>query len=303
MNAPLLFIGSTVADVVVRVPHLPVTGEDEHVLSQQTNLGGCACNAFLTARKAGDTPCVLFSPVGTGVWGDWVRKALADRGIVSAVPDVQEENGCCYCLVEETGERTFLSHHGTEYLFRRSWFDAVDLTDYAGVYLCGLEVEERTGDEVIAALEAQPPRRLYFAPGPRVCRIHPEKMARVLALHPVMHLNEQEAVAFTRAEDVAEAARIIRGVTENDVVITLGGDGAYVLCDGFEGVLPGYPATVQDTIGAGDSHIGALMAAEADGYPLHEAVRWANRISARVVQTSGVELEDAVWRRLWVERD
>ena len=39
-----LIIGSTVADVTVRLPHLPVTGEDVIVESQSMSLGGCAYN-------------------------------------------------------------------------------------------------------------------------------------------------------------------------------------------------------------------------------------------------------------------
>ena len=134
----LLFIGSACADVVIRVPQLPTTGGNPRVRSQHINLGGCACNAFLTARYLHTADCELLAPVGTGIWGDWVRAALAARGIVSGIPPVEEENGCCYCLVEDSGERTFLSHHGAEYRFRRSWFEGVDLSGADGVYVCGL---------------------------------------------------------------------------------------------------------------------------------------------------------------------
>ena len=291
----LLFIGSTVADVVVRIPFLPRTGEDLHVSAQHTSLGGCACNAFLAARRAGQAACTLFSPVGSGVWGDWVQGALEKRGIRTPIPRVQTPSGCCYCLVEDDGERTFLSHHGAEYLFEAAWFDAIDLRDYAGVYLCGLEVEETTGDVVISALESEAPRRLYFAPGPRICRIRPEKLARVMALHPVLHLNASEAAAFTGTEELARAAGLLHDITDNDVVITMGEKGALVL-DGMGcRVIPGVPAQVVDTIGAGDAHIGTIMAAEADGLPLGEAVQLANRVSAAVVSTAGAELPEEKW--------
>lgn len=298
----LLFIGSAVADVVVRIPHMPASGENERVSSQQTNLGGCACNAYLTARKAGQAECTLFAPIGSGVWGQWVARALADRGIQTAAPRVDAESGCCYCLVEDSGERTFLSEHGAEYLFQREWFDTIDLSSYDGVYICGLEIGERTGEDIISALEAAPPKRLYFAPGPLVCRIQPEKMARVMALQPVMHLNEGEALAFTGVNEVEVAASIIHRVTAADVVITLGERGAYVLSDGFEGELPSHPAPVLDTIGAGDSHIGALMAAVADGASMKEAAAWANMVSAQVVQTSGAELTDTMWAMLRTQK-
>ena len=91
----LLFIGSTVADVIIRTPRLPYTGDDVNITSQQVSLGGCAYNAFHTARITGLEECVLFSPVGTGIWGDWVRNALSQRGVTTAIPPVDAPNGCC----------------------------------------------------------------------------------------------------------------------------------------------------------------------------------------------------------------
>ena len=41
-----LVIGSTVADVIVRVNHLPRTGEDLDIDEQTLSLGGCAYNVY-----------------------------------------------------------------------------------------------------------------------------------------------------------------------------------------------------------------------------------------------------------------
>lgn len=285
----LLFIGSTVADVVVRLPALPESGDDLHVLHQQVTLGGCAFNAFRAAQLTGSAQCCLASPVGTGLWGDWVRQALRARDIASVIPDVDDPNGCCYCLVTPDGERTFLCEHGAEYRFQRPWLDAL-AEDFDAVYLCGLEVEEATGETLLDWLEARPPRRLYFAPGPRVCRIPPDKMARLIALRPVFHLSEVEAAQFTRTDAPEDAAALIRSLTGGDVVITLGSRGAYCLSEAGGCPVPGFPAKVVDTIGAGDSHIGAIMAAQAEGLSLAEAVRRANRVSAAVCSQAGAEL-------------
>lgn len=295
----LLFIGSTVADVIIRTPRLPYTGDDVNITSQQVSLGGCAYNAFHTARITGLAECVLFSPVGTGIWGDWVRAALAQRGVTTAIPPVDAPNGCCYCLVEPDGERTFLCEHGAEYAFRPEWFQA--LPEFDGVYVCGLEIEEPTGEVTLRWLEQHPPRRLYFAPGPRILHIPPEKMARLIALGAVFHLNEAEICHFTRCEEVSQAARMLHSLTQNDVIVTLGDRGAYVLSAEGETIVPGVPAQVVDTIGAGDAHIGAVMANEAAGLPLTEAVARANRISAAVVSQSGAELTPEAYKRLLEE--
>lgn len=285
----LLFIGSVTADVVVRVPELPMPGDDVHIISQHTALGGCAYNAYHAATLPGTSDCTLFSPVGSGVWGDWVRVALKQREIATPIPPVDDPSGCCYCLVTPDGERTFLCDHGAEYRFSPDWFKLID-GDWDVAYVCGLEIEEPTGEVILSWLEKHPPRRLYFAPGPRICRIPPQKMARMMALRPVFHLNEVEALQFTRTEEVSEAAMLIRSLTLSDVVITLGERGAYVLSEDGRALIPGCPARVADTIGAGDAHIGSLIAAQAEGLPLHEAVRRANLIAAAVVSQSGAEL-------------
>lgn len=291
----LLMIGSTVADVVIRTPRLPRRGDDVNILAQQISLGGCAYNVFHTAQLTGQAQCTLFSPVGRGVWGDWVHAALAARDVCPAIPRVEESNGCCYCLVEPDGERTFLCEHGAEYRFRPEWFDLLGSRSFDGVYLCGLEVEDDGEGVILSYLEHQPPRRLYFAPGPRITHIPPVRMARVMALSPVMHLNETELYAFTQCDDVVQAAAMLRSLTQNDVIVTLGAEGAYITSLQGSGYVPGCPAPVVDTIGAGDAHIGAVMAGEAMGLSLAESVRRANRISAAVVGQAGAELTMEAW--------
>lgn len=296
----LLFLGSTCADVILRVPRLPQTGEDMNLLGQSVSLGGCAFNACAAARCFGGAETTLFSPVGGGLWGDWVRRALAQRGIVSPIPPVEAPNGCCYCLVDGSGERTFLCEHGAEYRFRPEWLDLLGEAPYDGVYLCGLEVEEETGEVLLDYLERHPPRRLYFAPGPRLCHIPPQRMARIFALHPLTHLNAAEVTFFTRQHTVAAGAAVLAQATEGDVVVTLGGEGAYILSHGRARVVPAVPVTVRDTIGAGDAHLGAIMGCEALGMTLEEATVRANRAAAAVVSREGAELTREVFVQ-WME--
>lgn len=293
----LLFIGSTVADVIVRVPHLPVTAEDLHVTGQQVALGGCAYNAFHAAMLMNKADCTLLSPVGSGVWGDFVTAQLAKAGVVSAVPRVEEPNGCCYCLVEDSGERTFLSHHGAEYRFQKAWVTDCRPEQFDYAYLCGLEVEEQTGTAILEALEEHPPKHLVFAPGPRIVRLAQEKLDRLHALHPIYHLNEEEALAYAKAETVEEAAAFIQRQTNAEVLITLGADGCYALAEDFVGRVAGVKAQVTDTIGAGDAHVGAWMALRSSGASTEEAIAWANRMASAVVSVAGAGLTEAQYQQ------
>ncbi len=287
----ILIIGSATVDVVVRLDHLPVKSEDVHVLRQEMRLGGCAYNVSDIIRHM-QIPYIPFFAVGSGAYGDFVRNEFSRLGIHTPIPSPAEENGCCYCFVEADGERTFASYHGAEYRFYPEWFDLLDPSEIGSVYICGLEIEEITGCHIIAFLEQHPDIQIYFAPGPRLEKIDPDLMRRLFALHPVLHLNESEAISYTHSADFRQAAAALYQETGNTVFVTLGRDGCYYHAGDDTALIPGEPVQQVDTIGAGDSHIGALMGALAEGMSLTEAVRFSNHVSAAVVMTSGATLSD-----------
>lgn len=286
----ILIIGSSVADVIIDVKKLPAAGEDVHILDQHLCIGGCAFNVSDIIRHF-QVSHLLFSPAGTGIYGDFVRKEWKRRGIVSVLPVPDLDNGCCYCFVDQAGERTFASYHGAEYLFQKEWFDLIDTSQYDTAYICGLEIEEKTGEHIVLFLEQHPHMDLYYAPGPRIDKQPENLMKRLLALHPVVHLNQSESFELTGETDTEHAARGISRLTGSDVVITLGKDGAYCLENQSGIFLPSRKAKQVDATGAGDAHIGAVMALRKLGFSLSDAVRRANLVSAAVVEKKGASLD------------
>lgn len=288
---PALIIGSTCVDIIIHLDHLPVTEEDLHPSSQSMALGGCAYNAAYMVRLLG-APHTFISPVGTGMYGNYVAQCLAQAGVPIPVRIPDRDNGCCYCLVEASGERTFLSCHGVEYTFQEAWMEPYDAADFGLVYICGLEVEEPTGVNLISWLEKNPGPDIFYAPGPRGCRVSPEKTARLMALHPMLHINEQESLDLTGASHYLEAAAMLRQKTGNTVLVTLGEKGAYCIeKDGSSFHSPAIPAAcIADTIGAGDAHAGAVLACLTMGLPLEQAVSYANQVASAVIQVPGASL-------------
>jgi len=287
-----LIIGSAVVDVIVNLPHLPQTGEDVHISSQTRSLGGCAYIVSDILRHF-DAPYSLCTAVGTGIYGEFVKQKLEERGVPIYVRR-SEENGCCYCMVETErgGERSFIVDHGIEYTFSEEYLEQIDTASIDSVYVCGLEIEEATGGNIIAYLQKHPSYTIYFAPGARILQIQPDRMEAMLALHPVLHLNEGESLSFTGKETVEAAARALFAKTGNTVIVTLGERGAYCY-DGTDHYAPPVPAQVQDTIGAGDSHMGAVISARRRGLSFGDAIGAANYISSAVVSHTGGLLEDA----------
>ncbi|RGZ01864.1 PfkB family carbohydrate kinase [Clostridium sp. AM58-1XD] len=292
----VLVIGSACADVVIRLDHLPKTEEDIHPKSQSFSLGGCAYNVANILRQSGSSFTFL-TPVGTGIFGDFVRNALSEKGFPPPIRVTDQENGCCYCLVEESGERTFLSCHGAEYTFQKAWAEPIRDRFFDMVYVCGLEVEEPTGEELVSWLEERikqfPETELFFAPGPRIMTIPPERFARITALRPILHINENEAFLRTGCHTFEEAARLLSAITKNTVIITLGDRGAYCLmADGSCCHVPAVKTTVKNTIGAGDSHIGAVLAGLSHGMDMRESLAAASHISSAVVNSDSSGLTD-----------
>lgn len=294
----ILVIGSTVVDIIVELmERLPRTGEDVHVRRQQMSLGGCAYNVSDSVRHF-QVPYILFSPVGTGIYGYYVREELKKRGISSPIPSPNLDNGCCYCFVESSGERTFVSYHGAEYLFRREWFDLIDTEEIDSVYICGLEIEETTGSVIVEFLEKNPQLKIFFAPGPRLTVIDPELVQRIYRLSPILHLNENEALEVTGASSLSEAALCLYEKTQNAVIITLGERGCYYYDGSKEEIIPAVKSRQIDTIGAGDSHIGSVIACLKLGQPLPAAIANANKVAAAVVENSSAILPDEEFAKL-----
>src|SRR5574344_562228 len=297
----VLVIGSTCVDVLLSVDHVPVSGEDISVSTQQLRIGGCAYNVSDMIRHFG-IPYTLCSPVGTGIYGLFVESKLAEKRIPVFARIPNKENGCCYCIVDKTGERTFLSFHGAEYLFKKEWFQTIDRDSYDTIFICGLELEENTSSDLVSFIESESDYfkkqkkqlTIYFAPGPRITNIDSVLINRLLKAGCIIHFNEDESLRFTGEKTVSQAARAVNRISHNSVIITLGENGAFCLdaSTNTETTVPTKPANVIDTIGAGDSHLGTIIACMKKELTLSESVRRANQTASAVVGVSGATLTD-----------
>lgn len=275
-----LVIGSSVCDVIINVHRIPQVAEDENIIKQVLSIGGCAYNVASMLRFY-KQPYSLFSPIGTGIYGDFVKQEFQKRNI-SIMIETQRRNGCCYCLVDDSGERTFICEHGAEYFFDKEWFEQLHADEYEQVYVCGLEIEETTGDVIIDFLEKHMNLQIYFAPGPRIHYIDSQKLKRLFQLHPILHLNLDEILAYTKESSLYNAAKQLYQCTQNIVIVTLGEDGCYYY-DGNEHYVDGYQVNVINTVGAGDCHIGTIIAQRSLKKSWQESLKEANKMASLIV--------------------
>lgn len=290
-----LVIGAAMLDIVMKIDRLPKSGEDVMADSQKMTVGGCAYNVA-DIMKHFQVPYTLFAPIGKGIYADIVSRKLKEAGHESMLRSDAQDNGYCLCMVEADGERTFLTLPGIECSFEREWFQQLKVEEYDSAYVSGYEIEGEGGDAVIEFFEANPQLTIYYAPGPRITYISKEKQERMKALHPVLHLNEKESLDYTGEADYECAARKLYESTENTVMITLGAKGVY-LKNQEEMLVASGQVKVVDTIGAGDSHIGAFIAMRQKGIDFRQALETANSVSAMVVGVEGPTLTEEEFKK------
>lgn len=315
----ILCIGAIMADVMSHVPALPGRGEGVVVEKTIAQLGGCAFNSGNAVRQLGQK-CLLFAPIGCGVWANFIREQLALRNLAGLEVQTSLDCGSCLCLVEPDGERTMITTPGIERRFEASWFDLIDAADYDLAFASGYEIDGEGGLAIIEFIERNPHIEFWYAPGPRTTYVSDEKMERIKALHPCWHLNDLELLQYaektglpltdgSQPKDfdtifgrVRCAASVLATLSENVVVVTMGPEGAAAFFpDGKHVLVPTEPVEPIDTVGAGDTHLGALVAARHAGKPWEEALTIANRMAAAVCMQAGGTMPDEAFDQLGIE--
>jgi sugar/nucleoside kinase (ribokinase family) len=96
-------------------------------------------------------------------------------------------------------------------------------------------------------------------------------------------MNAEEARMLTGQAQPEEAARVLRDLGANHVIVKLGPRGCWA--DGVS--IPGFAVNAVDTTGAGDCFSGGFIAALERGLKIEEAARFANAVGALAVQEVG----------------
>ena len=293
----ILSIGAVIVDLICDVSKLPGSGQGEVVKGFKMSLGGSEANAANVIRQLGEE-CELFAPVGQGMFADFAGAQLRKNGFEPFVVQTDLDNGACMILVEPNGERTMITLPGIEREFDPLWFDCLDARQFSAALTSGYELDGPGGELIIDFLEANPQILFYYAPGPCIMSVSPDKVLRINALKPIWHLNDMEARTYTGLDDVAQAGERILAECENAVIITAGAKGAHLFSHDECLMVPSVRVEPVDTIGAGDAHLGALIAARNKGATWVESLDLANRIAAEVCLQKGALLSDAAVARL-----
>ena len=270
-RARTLCLGEALVDLICERPIDDLAQADAF----SPHLGGVVANVAVTAARRG-AAVALAGGAGDDGWGRWLRDRLRDEGVdVSRFSLIDgSQTPLAVAGVDADGEPTYEVYgQPLPTVVAALGDDVADVVvESAALFvssntLVGAEERSVTTRAIQAARAAGRPvvvdanLRLHRWGSPA------EAADAVNACVPealLVRANEEEAALMTGYRDVERAAAVLVDAGARTVVITLGPDGA-ILRGEAEADVPGVPARVVSTIGAGDVLTGTLLAALAAG--------------------------------------
>ncbi|WP_010141486.1 ribokinase [Oceanicola sp. S124] len=277
-------LGSINADLVFRVPHLPVPGETLAATGFSRGLGGKGANMSVALARAGSQAHHIGA---VGEDGLWMKERLAEYGVsVAHLAELPGPSGQAVIELDAKGENRIVILGGANRMLDESAFAQV--LAQAGPQDWAVFTNETNGIEAFARAAKAQGLKLAHAAAP----FDAQAVAPLLPLLDLLVVNKVEA------EQLAEATgQPPEALPVADVVITLGGDGARWIhtATGEAQDFAAPKVTPVDTTGAGDTFTGYLVAGLAQGMPLPEAITLAQKAGALMVTRLGTA--DVIPRR------
>lgn len=281
----LIHIGSAVIDFIYRLEHLPAPGDDL-TASSFAALPGGGFNMMLSARRSG-MAVAYAGKIGDGLCGAMLAAAFKAEGIDCLQPPSKGiDSGTCVVLITADSERTFVSRPGAEGVITPADFPHMQPAPGDWVFTSGYTLAYPGSRDSQASFISALTEEATFAFDPTgiVYEIPGDILKTVLARADWLSLNRSEAALIAGlGSDEELAGRLLREhcPRARGIVIRAGSAGAMLALRGQTPVfVPAFKVETVDTNGAGDTHVGAFVAALSQGGPPVEALRYANAAAA-----------------------
>ena len=255
MTPRIAVVGSINADLVVQMPKLPGRGETVSSAEPAWFPGGKGANQAVAAARMGGNVS-MFGAIGADEPGQMCLSALKQSGVnVDAVVTVSSPTSTALVMVEHSGENQIVVADGAN---QHASFDAAQISA-ADAVIVQFEIPESVIVEVgkaakgIFCVNAAPVRELS------------DELASLI---DVLIVNEHEYAQL--------------GEPKSGLVIVTAGAKEVVAYQNGEVVAKSQPPKVEalDTVGAGDTFVGAFVVTYASGKTIPDALDLACAASA-----------------------
>ncbi|MCG2589401.1 ribokinase [Rhodohalobacter sulfatireducens] len=286
----IIVLGSSNTDMIVKVPRIPAPGETILGGEFVKAAGGKGANqAVAAARSGGDV--TFIANTGDDNLGKEAIEGFKKEGINTnhIFVDADAPSGVALIFVGEDGENSIAVASGANGKLTPSQIDEIEYVISGGsILLTQLETPLETVERAIKIANKNGVK-VILNPAPAQS-LSDDLLKQIDILTP----NQSEAELLTgikvdnkQSAQKAAANLISKGV--KTVILTLGPDGAFLMSEDFQKMIPGFKVEAEDTTAAGDTFNGALAVGLAAGKTMEDAITWAHAAAGLSVMKMGAQ--------------
>lgn len=288
MNEHILLLGGIIIDEYLLINEFPDRGEDTFINDSFHRVGGCAINVAVTLKNLGLIPHVV-SVIGLDERGKEINEYLLKQELSSETIHVnpKKKTGYCISLVENSGERTFLTYKGCEAEFNSEMVSEQLLNNTSFLFVTGYYLLDIDFANLIIQFIQKVKDlgvKILFDPGSLVSKIDQNVLLSMIKLSDIVTPNSGE---LEKLESLFEIGKencsewfFQKGVSW--LIEKKGKLGVNLWENGSDKnvFIPTYQVRSIDTSGAGDSFAGGLIYGIMQGYNMEKSVKLASACGA-----------------------
>ena len=263
-------------------------------------LGGAPLNFSANAARLGNS-AALITAVGDDVRGRAARQTIRDLGVDTRFVQITNSapTGVAVVTSAPGGEPRFEIPRPAAFDFVRlppEALEAARLLKPDWFYFGTLIQMEPHVEQITRTLyQALPDTRCFYDMNLRPGAWDLPLVRRLCGMASILKLNEVEAQTLGELTGMGTATFSLERFCERwaehyeieSICVTLGSEGCFVFENGTAQTIPGYPATVRDTVGAGDAFAAAFLHGYHRRWPIRQSARFANALGSIVASRAG----------------
>ncbi|OAQ38933.1 ribokinase [Pedobacter psychrophilus] len=285
----ILVVGSSNTDMVIKAAHLPTAGET--ILGGEffMNPGGKGANQAVSIARLGGNVSFICK-TGNDIFGKQSMQLFQDEGIETYLfSDPNHPSGVALITIDSEAENCIVVASGANATLSPDDLKKADGAIAKAEYvIMQLEIPLETV-VYVSERATELGAKVILNPAP-ACALPINLFEKLYLITP--NQTEAEMLSGTKVKDLDSAkiaANIIHKKGVENVIITLGQDGALVFTTGEFHHIPAIKVKAIDTTAAGDVFNGALCVALAEGKDLIASTEFACKAAAIAVTKLGAQ--------------
>ena len=286
----IVVVGSANTDMVVKAATLPLPGETLLGGTFFMNAGGKGANQAVAAARLGGN-VTLVAKVGNDIFGKQTIEGLQKENINTdfVFTDDTAPSGVALIMVNEEGENCIVVAPGANANLLPADIETVNAINEAAIILLQLEIPLATIEAVAIRAKATN-QQLIINPAPAQT-LSDELLNGLFLITP----NETEAalltgITVTDQATASQAADIFLNKGVQNIIITLGKQGAYFKNSNEQFKVTAPVVQAKDTTAAGDTFSGALTVALTENMDWQQAIQFAVTAASISVTRLGAQV-------------